>query len=46
MPPKTMPLAAHIYSLQTLILSFHPLIVVETVEEEGYKTSCKQQFRI
>jgi hypothetical protein len=34
MPPKTMPLAAHIYSLQTLVLSFHPLIVVETVEEE------------
>ena len=29
-----MPFAASVRHLQTLIMSFHPIIVVETVEEE------------
>ncbi len=34
MPLTTMPLSASIQTFQTLVLSYHPVIVIETVEEE------------
>lgn len=38
MPSSPTPLSQSIRNIQTLILSFHPLIVVETVEEERVQT--------
>ena len=38
MHSSSSPLAASIHELQTLIMSFHPAIVIETVEEERVQT--------
>ncbi len=38
MPPSQISLAASIHELQTLVMSFHPAIVIETVEEERVQT--------
>ena len=38
MHSSSSPLSASIHELQTLILSFHPAIVIETVEEERVQT--------
>lgn len=36
-----MPLSVSVHDIQTLVLSFHPVIVVETVEEERVETLLK-----
>lgn len=38
MPSSTTPLSSSIRNIQTLLMSFHPLIVIETVEEERVQT--------
>jgi len=38
MSPSKTPLASSIRNIQTLLMSFHPLIVIETVEEERVQT--------
>lgn len=38
-PPSTMSLASSVHDIQSLILSFHPVIVVETTEEERLRTT-------
>ena len=40
-----MVLAHYIQEIQTLILSFHPLLVIETVEEERVQAICTSHSR-
>lgn len=49
MPPMSMTLVDRIHRFQTLLLSYHPVIVIETVEEERVQTLLKeavQQMKI
>lgn len=45
MPTTTMPLRDRSHQLQTLILSYQPVIVIETVEEERVQTLLKEAMQ-